>query len=61
MWGWKTIAGALFWALANALKDGPSPWNLLGQVLEIIAPLLFGVGVAHKFVKVGELLKGVTK
>jgi hypothetical protein len=54
MWGWKTILAALFWALANALKDGPEPWGMIGRVLEIIYPLLFGIGVAHKFIKLNR-------
>ena len=54
-WGWKTILAGLFWALANTLGDGPAPFNVIGQVLEFVYPILFGVGIADKFVKYAKM------
>jgi hypothetical protein len=54
MWGWKTIAGGLLVSLGQMFQQGPDPFPLIGNVLLIIGPALFGVGVAHKFTKLAN-------
>lgn len=48
-WGWKTIAGSILIGAGTAVKL--LGYAEMGETIKGLGEFLFGVGVAHKFVK----------
>lgn len=56
MWnlGWKTITGSIFVGVGQALAKLPDPLGTVGNLMLIVGPVLFGVGVRSAINKISE-------
>lgn len=52
--GWKTVTGAVFVGVGQALAKLPDPLGTVGNVMLIVGPILFGVGVRSAINKVNK-------
>lgn len=58
--GWKTIFGAILYAIGSALPAAWPDLSALGPYLTAAGAVFGGVGVAHKSAKVLGALKTLT-